>query len=237
MSEPSAKKDNRIKRSTSLTSKSVAVRMAYCHLKAQKIKTNKLQNNSISSPKSEVALPELSITSHDSNINISSYCPLCTQFVRNGVTVEQVAQLLHSLRRIVATITHTEESMIAYSDMMNQDVLMELSNISKKIMSQTPLTLAPLAPAKVKFSWTEAFRKKADAAIYQLGVTRATPTRILNLIQDEFPNLTRQNVESYLQKIRIKIRKEESLSHMSRTTAGLSVAESSPRDNEFDYLE
>lgn len=232
MPESSAKKDNRIRKSTSLTSKNVAVRMAYYHMKAQKAKTDRLENSSIIPSKTGVVSQELSINSHDSSIAVTSCCPLCTQFARNGVTVEQVAQLLHSLRKIVAIVTHTEESMITYSDMMNQSVLMELLNIYNRIVPQMSL-----APAKTKFSWTEAFRKKADAAIYQLGVTRATPSRILNLIQDEFPNLTRQNVESYLQKIRIKIRREESLSYMSQATAGLSVTESSPRDSEFDLPE
>lgn len=232
MSRLDEEKDGRVKRGSRLNDKSATTRIVRYPIKPYRITTTNSTTleHSIAIPEvSELIFPELSPKYQDTSAGTSLYCPMCFQFAQNGVTAEQVTPLLHALRRIVATIMNSDENMITYGDMMNQSILTEIADICNKITPRKPHP-----STKEKFSWTEAFRKRADEAIYQLGVTKATPVGILKLIRNEFPNLTRQNVESYLQKARIRIRRGETLSHTSQTNTRSSETESSQKSSDSD---
>lgn len=155
----------------------------------------------------EILLPDLNFKAYETDMVPSNFCPMCVQFAKNGVTVEQITPLLHAVRRILAIIMDKNESTITGKDIMNPQTLIELSNVYN--INKVPKKR--INSPKRKFLWTDEFRKKADAIIYQLGVTKATPAQVVKLIQNEFPDLTRQNMESYLQKVRMRIRKGEEL--------------------------
>lgn len=217
----------RIWKGTSTARKSVATHRMYCQMKSPKIDifkhTNSQYNNTIPTlPK--VSFSGMHISYHDEDTITTNYCPMCVQFARNGVTVEQVTPLLHSIRRILAVIKGKDESMITCNDMMSPKTLIELSKVydgNKK--APRKLTALP----KEKFMWTDEFRQKANTAIRQLGIEKATPAQVVKLIQREFPKLTRQNMESYLQKIRMRIRRGEDLSQILQTNERSDETESS----------
>ncbi|KAJ1281447.1 hypothetical protein BS78_04G306300 [Paspalum vaginatum] len=74
----------------------------------------------------------------------------------------------------------------------------------------------PSAPKKPRVVWSAELHRKFVAAVNQLGIDKAVPKRILELMNVE--KLTRENVASHLQKYRLYLKR---LSHQASIVAAL----------------
>ncbi|KAK2452876.1 hypothetical protein P8452_00574 [Trifolium repens] len=63
----------------------------------------------------------------------------------------------------------------------------------------------PTAQKKARVVWTPALHRKFVTAVNQLGIDKAVPKKILDLMNDE--KLTRENVASHLQKYRLYLKR------------------------------
>ncbi|ERN07282.1 two-component response regulator ORR24 [Amborella trichopoda] len=71
----------------------------------------------------------------------------------------------------------------------------------------------PSALKRPRVIWTSELRQKFEAAVHHLGIEKAVPKKILDLMN--VPWLTRENVASHLQKYRLSLKKRGSIqSHL-----------------------
>ncbi|KAL6321292.1 hypothetical protein AAG906_016326 [Vitis piasezkii] len=86
-----------------------------------------------------------------------------------------------------------------------------------------------VSPKRTKVVWTTALHTRFLEAVRKIGLERAVPKRILELMN--MPGLTRENVASHLQKYRIFLRRVAEASNSTGSSTGKSIAERTLRSS------